>query len=776
MTPPRFGWLLPTALVGYVALAVVATLEGPLTLLPVLVTSALGWYLRRLGGQFHVPVSDEQRAPLALTLTGASAHVIAAAGPSDDALLQFVSGLSMAAAAAGTLLAVTRVASPKGLAVAHPQARSLDALVVLLVLWSLTLGFLGAGSLAPELVTSDPPARDTALLFSALGSLLLLAVAVVRLRLSRAAEIGTRDRAGAALVLTTAGALLGALSGFVRSASLDHVASLTLSSTALATTLALSHVSVVRVVSTVRGALAVGMFAVPVALGGALYVRDAATNPVLLVLGVAALSTLAGILSRYLARPLAPEGSRWLDALDDALAHALHPDPDVALRAVLRALWRAEPGAKIRPEIFRHSPARLLSVDVAGYASERAADFPLGVFELAAAEHGHTLRAEVTDAVEVKRPDVRPAATWMRAQQALATAAILDVDGPLGLLVLPRGKRKAPLTLEEVERIELLSERLSGLLSITSALSRAALRQAALEQQLEEALGAQGEALLRQSAELSRALERRAAESSARPLTSTGHGRVARERIEQCTSLASERLVRLELPAGADPLPWGASIFLARETAVPGGVVARLVVVDASFEPARAGAYWSPTETTSPLARAGRGTVVILCPGALEAAALDVLDAHLAAPDGAQLIVAGRTARELRVDAASLAVPSLEERGEDLAGVALYELTRLAVGLRGEPVGIERSALRALIDSDLRGNDAELRGILARALARHRERPDSDSLTLADLALPADGAGFTPAPPSTTESTVLDATNPERRRSGPSPRSRPPRY
>ncbi len=773
MTPPRFGWLLPTALVGYVALAVMPTLKGPVVAVPVVVTVGLGWFLRRLGGQFHVPVSDEQRGSLALTLTGASAHLVAACGPGDDALLQFVSGLAMTTAAAGTLLAVTRVSSPKGLAVAHPAARSLDALVVLLVLWSLTLGFLGAGSLAPQLVTSDPPARDTALLFSALGSLLLLTAAVVRLRLSRAAEIGTRDRASAALVLTIAGTLLGGLSGFVRSASLDHVAGLTLSSTALATTLALSHSSVVRVVTAVRGALAVGMFAVPVALGGALYVRDSRTNPVVLVLAVATLSTMAGLLSRRLARPLAPEGSRWLDALDDALVGALHPDPDVALRAVLRALWRAEPGAKIRPEIFRHAPGRLLSVDVAGYASERAADFPLGVFDLAAAEHGHTLRAEVTDAVEVKRPDVRPAATWMRAQQALAVGAILDVDGPLGLLVLPRGKRKAPLSLEEVERVELLCERLSGLLAVTSALARAVSRQTALEQQLTDALGAQGEAALRQSATHSRALERRAAESSAAPLTSTGFGRIARERLERGSALAGERLVRLELPAGADPLPWGASVFLAREAALPDGVMARLVVVDASFEPARSGSYWDASEATSPLARASAGTVLVLCPGTLSVAALERLEAHLETPGGAQVILAGETTRELRIQAAPLHVPTLEDRGEDLAAIALYELTRLSVSLRGEPVGIDRSALRALIDFELLGNDAELRGILARALARAGERAEGENISLTDLDLPS---GASPAEPGTTESSSLGTTNPERRRAVPTPRSRPPRY
>ena len=74
-----------------------------------------------------------------------------------------------------------------------------------------------------------------------------------------------------------------------------------------------------------------------------------------------------------------------------------------------------------------------------------------------------TLRAEVLDLLEVRRPNLRPLAKWMADHGALL-ATIVAYDGEAeGVLVLPRVARALdPPTLEELRALKSVADGLAG--------------------------------------------------------------------------------------------------------------------------------------------------------------------------------------------------------------------------------------------------------------------------------------------------------------------------
>ena len=142
-----------------------------------------------------------------------------------------------------------------------------------------------------------------------------------------------------------------------------------------------------------------------------------------------ALKTRILLIARAVARPLGPEQSRWLDAIDAASRGALQPEPDAAIRAALEALSKATATAGARPELWRYHPEEVLSVDIAGYLHVEAGKAPPRLYELALAEPERTLRAEALQAVQVRRAEVRPLLEWFDSRKAFSATLILDEDG-----------------------------------------------------------------------------------------------------------------------------------------------------------------------------------------------------------------------------------------------------------------------------------------------------------------------------------------------------------
>lgn len=706
------GRLIPTALTGYVALYVLGQRVGAerwaLLAIPVLVFLSA----TRLAKPRALPLLDAARDPLTYLILGAGLYLPTLAGPADDAFLQAAAAAGLGLSTISPLSCLANLPSMSRLLTAPKAAISVDAAVAAGVVWSIVCLVSLARLILPTTVNLDPPALDTTFLFAALGSLLLLTASVLRARWLRSAELGVSDRTGSALAVAVAGSSVGAGSGLIRAASADSAACLTLLVTAALVVVCLADPSAARVARRTRGGLAVVLLGAPTALGGAWLTLHSPEHAARLTLVVAAASIGVGLGAAWLARPLGPAGSRWIDAMQSAMTSALHPEPDLALRGALTALRQAERRASERPELFRHDPPALLSVDVAGYLSTTEAEFPAFIHTLASQEPGRTLRREAVLAAQVRRPDLRPAAIWFAAHEAKSATALSDIDGPVGLLVLPAGKRKTTLVTEEVLSLEALTDRMTGLLSVTSALARAHQRQLQAEQQVRSA----DEHIEGLSARLSDQTEagRREAELLAAVVQRTAHGPAAVQALQALSQASAERVLSVDVPPGADAIAWAAHVHLAR-----GPAAGPFVVVDCTSPHARTAKWWQERGAAAPLSRAAAGTLVLLWAHSLDEETKTALLEAYANTERVHLILVGPgTPVHPRLVGPHVRVPTLEERAEDLQSLIVFELTRLGLVSTGTPLGIARPALAALLDRSWTGGELELRGILAAAAAR----------------------------------------------------------
>src|SRR5262249_49076921 len=106
--------------------------------------------------------------------------------------------------------------------------------------------------------------------------------------------------------------------------------------------------------ATLRGVLAVMILGVPAALFAAVVGGAYPDRAAVIALGASGVAGFVGLVARDVARPLGPEQSRWLDAIEEATRSALQPDPDAAIRAALTALQAASGDPNARPELYRN--------------------------------------------------------------------------------------------------------------------------------------------------------------------------------------------------------------------------------------------------------------------------------------------------------------------------------------------------------------------------------------------------------------------------------------
>jgi hypothetical protein len=458
------------------------------------------------------------------------------------------------------------------------------------------------------------------------------------------------------------------------------------------------------------------------------------------------------------ARPLGPEQSRWLEALDNACRAALEPAPDAALQAALHALARVSTTPGARAEIWRNHPGEVLSVDVAGYLHVEPGEAPERLYELGLSEPERTLRADALREVQVRRPEVRGLVAWFDTRDAFSATIVTDDAGPAGFILLPRAGRTSLLTLEEARMARLLADRISALLTVTSALSRARERERAAATRLDSLEGDRerltsaltgGGARHRVNAERLAARVRGAAYAPASRLTLE-----ALERSGQTgTGLA------LVTPPGVDAVGWAAHAHLASERA--GGP---LVIVDATQPAERTPERWNDPEH-SPSRLVDGGTLLVLdvdaMPLSVQELVLGTLNARARVHDSAlpapglivtahaspaTLTTLGKIAPALkRALEREITLPAVAERAEDLRALVLDGLARASLRVGREPLGVDPSALRLLVDHTWPGNELELEGVLLRAARVAR----GALVTPDDLGM----AGFDSRPPPRPEPT-----------------------
>jgi hypothetical protein len=378
----------------------------------------------------------------------------------------------------------------------------------------------------------------------------------------------------------------------------------------------------------------------------------------------------------------------------------------------------------------------VLTIDAAGYAREREASLPPQLLEVAAGEPHATVRTELLDALLVRRPDLRSLARWMDERGALAASLVSREGEACGVLVVPRGAGREPVTLEEARALETLADALSGACATKSAFARSLLREReataraeAAELSLDRQRHAEALASGRLGLEVAREM-RGAQVGRYSPAV-----RFAQAALERRMSVGAPIVV--VGPAGLDPVPHLAAAHVAgaRRPGTP------FVVIDGTSSPEHDVARWRDA-AVSPLALAQGGLLVLVdgaaLPGAVQRLVAQAL-AERRAPweqaepfDVAIALTSTRPLAELsnrsRLDPAlavrlgdaseaEIVLPPLELRPEDLRALLGDRLAREGLRQRGAPVGIEDGAFARLADYRFPGDYAELVLVARRLVA-----------------------------------------------------------
>ncbi len=774
------SFLLPAAAIAYVCFGALQTRGGAL---PWIALAALPLVIFFVWRKTGAPRAGEDhtervaRGAVRAVAWGAALWAAARAGASGRAGLDAVANVGAGTAAVGGLVALARIAPLGGLLVPAPATRSLDGAIFTAFVWSIAVGAPAARAILPEqMVRLDPLAIDYATTSASAASLLVIVATTWRLRILRRLELGASDRAAGALALSLTAFAVAIPAAVLGVAPPDRVLPIAVIASAIGCTWTAVTREPTTVARGLRGILAVAILGVPTLLVSGFVARQVPEFAGAVVLVTAALAIAIGLFARRVAAGLAPEQSRWLDAIDEASRGALQPEPDAAVRAALMALGRATAAPGARPELWRQDPPEVLSVDLAGYLHVDRTEAPSRIYELALGEPERTLRAEVLASLEVKRPEVRPLLEWFKSRRAFSATVVLDEDGPLGFLLLPRGARTAPLMLEEARAIRTLADRVSALIAVSAALARSRERELRAVSRADRADDevTRLARIIRLEAGRNEALAERLARR-VRRATYSPAARLALEALERAGQSGAP--ATLASPPGVDAAGWAAIYHLSSSRR--GGP---FVVVDGASGAERDLEHWE-NEERSPLRLADGGTLLLLEAQALPREVQEHIAAvmfrfgatatHSDIPPPGLLVTAATPMGESPRLAGSLGrlllgnlvgLPRLADRSEDLRAIVLEELARAGLEKSGEPLGIDTSALRLLTEHEWPGNDLELRDVLGRA-ARAAQGP---VITAADLS----SIGFAPLTEFVSTATPVPVETRRRMRARRPPRRR----
>ena len=304
-----------------------------------------------------------------------------------------------------------------------------------------------------------------------------------------------------------------------------------------------------------------------------------------------------------------------------------------------------------------------------------------------------------------------------------------------GILVIPRGVRVEPLTLEEVRVLQALATHFGSACAAKSALGRSLTRE-----HEHAAVAADAEARAERAEhqlDRQRAAHEGAAARLARPATVgiySAASRMAYESIERSARAGAPVVVCAR--SGVDPVP-----FLARAHLAGARKEGPLVVVDGTATREHDLARWRDA-AASPLALA-EGGVLLLVDGAVlpvdvqrllgqalaerrppweRAEPLDVVPWLTTVQDPRVLqeesrldpVLAARFGAALETP---VRLPSISERPEDVRALLTDRLAREGLRVRGRPVGIEDAAFGLVVEHPFEGEDAELQALAQRLVA-----------------------------------------------------------
>jgi hypothetical protein len=678
-------------------------------------------------------VAARRRARAARAVGWGLAVVLASLGANRDSrALDACGALGLLAVIAGACVALVAIPSDGGMVRVEPSSPVAGVVAVTVAWWvAIVAAFAPDRSAVAWMADYSRTWAEIALATSAFVLVTSTELTLRRRRL----ELGVIERGGAIRsvigTLMVAAALV-ALLGHLRA---EGVARLALALAGALVAGAALHPDPVWVARIARRTVALAIVGGGAALAGA-SAAEGAGDAWQATIVTAAVALAIGSSAAALDAPLRPEGGAWLDAFARAADEPIRADPDDAIREALLAL-RAPSGLNSpSPELWTFAPGLVATVDAAGYLHERVAELPETLALIAGAEPEGTVRAEVLDALEVRRPELRPLARWMTDRGAML-ATVVACDGETeGLLVLPRGKRNERPTLEEVRALKRVADRLAAFCRARGTRSRmlarerdAAARAEAAEDRVER---------IRHARALDVGRDALAASRLARPATVgvySAASRMALEALERRTSFGAPLAV--VSPSGVDPVP-----FLARAHLAGARADGPLVLVDATSAREHDLERWRDPRV-SPLALADRGMLVLLDGAALpwdvqhlvartcaekrppweRPESLDFQLALTSVADPDDLVAEGRLAPGLALrlgDARSapIILPRLRDRPEDLRAIVTDRLAREGLRVLGRPIGIEHAAYARLAQYTFPGEDAELSAIVTRLVSR----------------------------------------------------------
>ena len=653
--------------------------------------------------------------------------------------------------------ALARVVSTPGLA--SKSARSpLPAMTALAIAWlapiAATVLSFGRGRIRLELAQH---AREWATLASGFTIVLLLATGAWVAR-RRRLEMGVATRVGAAMALTATVTILACAGGWLHLEEPENIGRVAVGASSVLVVWIAMHGDGVAIARTARRALVLSLVGGSVAMLGAAVAEGRPWDGAVVALSTGVVTLLVGAAARWIEDPMRPARGVWLDAAKKAREQLSHADPDEAVRLALVTL--REPGGTnaTSPELWTFAPTRVASVDAAGYLREKDSEMLEGLVAAAAGEPEATLRSEVIDTLVVRRPDLRAMARWMDLREAMCATIVTRSGEPEGLLVLPRGNREEPLSLEEARAFKRLADALAAICHARAIEQRGRERERELILRADhsEEIGER----LRHDMALHVGRHALAAARLARPATVgvySAPSRMALEALERRTVASAP--IAVVAPSGVDPVPYIARAHLGG----PRGE-GPLVLVDCTSAREHDLARWSDAKS-SPLALADRGMLVLLDGAALpldvqrllaralaerrppweRAEPLDVALAFTATIAPAALVEAARLDDTLATrlgDAldAPIVLPRLRDRPEDIRAVVTDRLAREGLRVKGTPVGIEAAAYARLVEHTFPGEEAELAALVQRLVAAC----NGDVIRVADVE--ALGFGRSPSP------------------------------
>ncbi|MGF1466355.1 MAG: helix-turn-helix domain-containing protein [Sandaracinaceae bacterium] len=505
-------------------------------------------------------------------------------------------------------------------------------------------------------------------------------------------------------------------------------------------------------------ALALGL----VAAGTVAVAPSIPREPWSLGVAVAFLIVVAALLQRGLVlaahRLLAPEHGRLLDAGRDALALADSGTTieDIA-EAVLPILRRATRDLEAEPLLYALDPDREVRVSAAAQAEARPVELSPALVAALRERPGETIVRASLEGLEVRHPELRPLIDALVSRDALVVVP-LAVDLHLeGVLVVPRGRRRRPVTLEELDVLDRLGLRLGRTLALINAQERARRRTRdalvavdRLEEQLE---GSEDEvARLRTEA---RALKAGGhVERLAGPLIAYSPGmRAVAQRIAEIGPLDAPVLLQGEEGSDLDRIAYALHAAGRREGPFVVGALAeaRPERVDALLFGEQGGdPGWLrlaaggtctlvdlpalPEEAQRRLADALASRQAVAADGSMAypLAARVVATSPIASASGAEAVLRPELRR--RFAPLTLRIPPLRERPDDLPSLVYRSVDRACRAFGRPVIGVDAATMEALTAYPWPGNLAELDSVIHRAVACVTE----GNLSVLDLALPAE--------------------------------------